>query len=424
MNGEKKLKNTLRSFFVKEGMRGKHFISVIPIDKDYRQREADAMVAVSKLKAQMRLPLTKFIVLPHNMSPEEKDLTIMNVAKARGMRIKKHDLIESDIPAQAKWEENNLKKYADILREIGNEILRKFGVMKKAKADEPFQIKGRVYISPVTRRPLLRKEWNVIESSLTEYLNAKMPELVSSVSGQGHVLGALMDRMHKHGMDVDTANYDSVKGWLADTPIESRSLQSYMEFPDELFGMIDYSMDKTADNIKGLNDKVKGEVKAVINNSLVNGDIDNLQSKLQDRFAGITRDWRKIALTEGHNAMVGGHLTSVLDRNKDEEFVYVRATGPTADICWHCQNKVVNKVFRLLPKAPEDPEQEYISDENFGRIGVLWPGKDYIFNAGKNIKEWRVVYGSQHPHCRHRFVETTKLVEDMRKKQEERLKAS
>jgi len=261
VNGEKKLHKTLRTFFVKEGVRGKHFVSVIPIDKDYRQREIDAMIAVQKLKDQMRLPLTNFIVLPHSMSAEDKDLTIMNMAKARGMRIKKHELLESSIPAQAKWEQKNLKKYADILREIGNELLRKFGVMKKAKADEPFQIRGRIYLSPVTRRPLLKKEWNMIETSLTDYLNAQMPELLSGVSGQGHVLGALLDRMHKHGMDIDTADYGDVSKWLADTPIDPRGLQEYMEFPDELFGMIDYSMDNTADHIKGLNDEVKSACK-------------------------------------------------------------------------------------------------------------------------------------------------------------------
>jgi len=142
---------------------------------------------------------------------------------------------------------------------------------------------------------------------------------------------------------------------------------------------------------------------------------------LQDRFAIINRDWRKIALTEGHNAVVGGHLSSVLDRNKEQEFSYVRATGATSNICWHCQNKVIGKVFRLYNKAPDDPEQEYVQDENFGRIAQIWLGKDYVFNAGKNIKEWRVLAGSQHPHCGHRFVETTKDVEEMRKKQEARL---
>lgn len=411
----------MKTFFVRKGIKGEHFVSILPTEGNYESRESDFMEAIGKMKDKLNLPMTNAVILKRGMSSTEKDSAIMGISKASKITVKKHKEIPSDIPAQSKWEETTTGLYAKILRSLGEGLLRNFGIMKKAVADEPFTIKGRVYISPKTKKPLTRGQWKQIDRSVGKYLDKYAPELLREVGGKGQVLGVLLERMHRRGMDVESAQYKQLSEHMGDTPDSMSKLQSYLKFPDELFGMVEYALDKTADHITQINADTRASMKAVINHALVNGEMSKLQQNLEHRFGNLNRDWRRIALTEGHNAMVSGHLTSVLSNNMDKDFVFVRGSGPSANICVHCREKVMGKIFRLLKEAPKNAGQESYEDKHFGTVGLLWPGKDFMINQGVNINDWRVVYGSQHPHCRHRFVETDALAEEMRRKGEARM---
>lgn len=93
--------------------------------------------------------------------------------------------------------------------------------------------------------------------------------------------------------------------------------------------------------------------------------LSKLQTRLFDRFSGLGRDWRRIALTETAMAVQDGRLVSALATGAAQ--VAVWRSAPTA--CPFCK-KMNGRRFKVLAKP--DPAQG---------DSAVWPGKSNVGRA-------------------------------------------
>lgn len=100
-----------------------------------------------------------------------------------------------------------------------------------------------------------------------------------------------------------------------------------------------------------------------------------LQRRCYDRFAGLNRDWRRVALTETAAAVSNGQLAAVPE-GEDWEAVWVSCRGG----CEHC-SEWNGRTFRVVP--PSFPRKD-------GQT-MLWAGKTNIGRSGaKRTRDGRV----------------------------------
>ena len=119
-----------------------------------------------------------------------------------------------------------------------------------------------------------------------------------------------------------------------------------------------------------------------------------------DRFGEMNRDWRRIAITEaGENANQG--LIASLP-----EGARVRRVEQYANACPFCR-KIDGRVMTVVPDS--SPEKDGDT--------MVWPGKTNIGRSAAPRKKtpeglvdrlpsemWWIAAGTQHPHCRGRWV--------------------
>ncbi len=413
-----KIERDLGVFFKTHGIQGSHAVAVISAEGTYKQKEQVFISKVAKLKDALKLGLTEVAIIPSSLNAFEKFKFIESLAKASGIDVEPPNDSGSWLQIVRAWEDENIGKYGDTLRNIGNEILRSMGIKPgRMPKDAPFIIKGKLIIDPTTRKPLTVNQWRKIEIDLITYLNRTAKTLGRNMTFTGMSLGSLLDRMTENGVNLKGAKWEDVKKEVEGWPDDEQSYREFHGTKSFLDDYIAYDADRTAEAIVQLNDRTRGAIKETINNVLVSGDIRNLESSLEQRFGTLNRDWRRIAVTEGQNAIVSGGLYNIVSDKKPDENAYARWEGPDDDkTSWHCHNKIVGKISLVLPEPPKEIDQEYYNDPDLGKISIIWPGKNYVFNQGVHHKSWRVVWGSQHPHCRHHAfrtdVETEKAIGD------------
>jgi len=129
-----------------------------------------------------------------------------------------------------------------------------------------------------------------------------------------------------------------------------------------------------------------------------------LQSRLFDEFGDLNRDWRRIAVTEAGEALNQGVVASLPVGAR------VKRVEVYRDACPFC--KRINGVIMTVAD-PADPAKDGLRE--------VWPGKTNIGRAAAPRKRvgndliarepeerWWIPAGTVHPHCRGRWVPTTK----------------
>ena len=341
---------------------------------------------------------------------------LLQKARKNGIRIKGADMLETDLRVQVEWQESIADELKEILRVIGNGILKKLGLMSKQEEDEPFEIKGKAYIAPGRRRPFSVKEWSSFDKAIKKYFEFHEKRLNRRLFNEGYGLGAILERMYKHGTDIHSIGYRDVKNELLKVPDTPAKMIEKYGFKTQAQGYMENSMDMVATYVTQVKDNVRNDIRHTINRAIANGEAGSIEQKLRDRFAIMNRDWRTIAVTESGNAVTQGYLHSAISNRPKGQKLFMRGAGPVdGKTSPHCRGKVAGKIVLVLDEAPEGLA-EFVTTEEFGQIRQIWPGKDWSINIGTKQTNWVVVFGIQHPHCRHRWVETTAEVEEIRER--------
>jgi len=171
--------------------------------------------------------------------------------------------------------------------------------------------------------------------------------------------------------------------------------------------MIQFAKERCAQAIVDVGENMRSGIKAIVLEHqqavMLGGKIENLESKLFDKYANANRDWRRIAVTEvSENAAQGVVAASApgAKLKRIEQYKGVCAW------CYKINGVVVTVVDPAKPNKNGETE--------------IWPGKTNIGRSSAPKKRvdgrlydrepdemWWIASGAQHPHCRGRWLPFT-----------------
>ncbi|SAL01514.1 hypothetical protein AWB80_08142 [Caballeronia pedi] len=207
------------------------------------------------------------------------------------------------------------------------------------------------------------------------------------------------------------ASMESLSAKQADKVLDA--LPSTLEAAAERFTMtstqrvmIEYARTRCAENVTRLADNTRHRMREVIAYHTeqeflgVPGARHSLQTTLVDEFGTLNRDWRRIAVTEAGENANQGYISSMAPGTK------VRRVEMYEDACGWCR-KIDGKVMEIVSADAPDKDGDT----------QIWPGKTNIGRSSAPRKRvgsilvhrepeemWWIAAGTQHPHCRGRWV--------------------
>lgn len=123
---------------------------------------------------------------------------------------------------------------------------------------------------------------------------------------------------------------------------------------------LEYARERSGELIRGLKDATRQQVAlTVLEYQAAPSTPFELASRLQDRFATLNRDHRRVALTETAMAYGNGFLAGI----PVGEFVEWRAA---LDCCKHCK-KYHGKTFKVVSEPGDHHTEVWVGKSNFGR---------------------------------------------------------
>lgn len=127
---------------------------------------------------------------------------------------------------------------------------------------------------------------------------------------------------------------------------------------------------------------------------------ETLQTQLQDTFASMNRDWRRIAVTEAGECQTHGYIAGMPPGSK------VRRIEQYESACGFCK-KIHGRVLEVV--SPDDPNknpetQVWVGKDNFGRSGAPRKRVGNMLVPRDPHELWWIPAGLVHPHCRGRWV--------------------
>jgi len=320
---------------------------------------------------------------------------------------KKQGYKTSEIPVQEKMEAQYLKRYEELIDQLYRGIARALGLsLQKADGDEPFKIKGKIFYSPATGKPLTKKEWNSIKDAISKFLGINTKDLAERMALEQHSLGNVLQRLEAQGVRVTDATTTQVAPSIYDA--KGDYVKSFDWTEEELYDL-DTNIERLGNHITGINDDIRKDIVTVINDGLSNHETKKEISRtLLDKLGDRNRDWQRIVSTESQYAFQTGYSRSLL-KTDEREVVYVEVISQ-ADACKYCKSLISGRVFILtddaskIGKKPKDPYA----------VGYIVVGST---NVGNKPAEY-IPTIPMHPFCRCRTVvwhkEYAELEEDIR----------
>lgn len=184
-------------------------------------------------------------------------------------------------------------------------------------------------------------------------------------------------------------------------------LDTLPKFTEREQAILDFSRARAAELIVDLGDRARARINHIIltheQGRLLNDPAATqwtLQSKLQDEFAVLNRDWRRVAVTEVARDSNEGFIASLAPGTKVKRF------EAYAGACAFCR-KIDGMVFTVVD--PADPDKQAWRD--------VWVGKTNVDRSASPRKRvgdelvertpeemWWPAAGTQHPNCRGGWV--------------------
>lgn len=194
---------------------------------------------------------------------------------------------------------------------------------------------------------------------------------------------------------------------LAALPLTPVAAGAQFELNPQQKACLEFGAQRAAENVRSLTDKVRHQLRQAILQHLedqvtkpTSQPGQDLQTKLQDQFGDLNRDWRRIAVTEAGECQTQGFIASLKPGTK------VKRIEQYATACAFCK-KIHGVVATVV--AADHPDKD--SDT------MVWPGKNNIGRSAAPRKRvgdqliprtkeemWHLPAGLAHPHCRGRWV--------------------
>lgn len=171
--------------------------------------------------------------------------------------------------------------------------------------------------------------------------------------------------------------------------------------------VLEFGRARCAENVRALTESVRHRLRNTIMQHMEERQtmapgayMPALQTKLQDEFATLNRDWRRIAVTEAGENQLQGYIASLKPGTK------VKRVEVYANACGHCR-KIDGKVMTVV--APDAPDKDgdtqvWVGKTNIGRSAAPRKRVDNVLIEREPHERWWVASGTQHPHCRGRWV--------------------
>lgn len=213
----------------------------------------------------------------------------------------------------------------------------------------------------------------------------------------------LMGRVQANMEKLDAKQADTV---LASLPATEQAARSAFTFNPQQSAVLDFARVRAAENVRNLaNDarhRMRGVIAQHVEQQILGVPGSSLQTKLLDEFVTLNRDWRRIAVTEAGEAQAQGYVASLKPGAK------VKRVEQYRGVCSWCA-RIDGKVMNVVD--PSDPDKDgetdiWVGKTNVGRsvaprkrIGVM------LVEREPHEMYW-IAAGTQHPHCRGRWVPT------------------
>lgn len=227
-------------------------------------------------------------------------------------------------------------------------------------------------------------------------------------------LSTRANMMGKVQANMEAAAVASMTGKIADKllaalPANHSTATSQFNFTDIQKKVLEFSRVRTAENVRSITESVRHRLRNTIvqyqqeQQAHVPGTpFESLQTRLQDQFAVLNRDWRRIAVTEAGEAQTQGFIANLKPGTK------VKRVEVYKDACAFC-NKIHGVVAEVVsPDHPnKDPDKMiWIGKNNIGRSASPRKRVGDMLIPREPHEMWWLPAGLAHPHCRGRWVPT------------------
>jgi len=306
---------------------------------------------------------------------------------------KKQGYKTSDVKSQEQLETRYIKVYQNLMDGLSSGLARELGFkLYKAEDDyEPFKIKGKIFYSPKTGKPLTNREWRQIEDAVRRYLGDNTDDIEKQLVLEQQSLGTILQRLEAQGVRIEDTTLGEVKDNVYDSMGDYKKAYNWQD--EELYNL-DLSMKRLGNYITDINENVRKDIVTVLNEGIINGRTQKEISRdLLDRLGNRNRDWQRIVSWESQYNFQSGYLNSELKQADIDETVYVQAISQP-DACKYCKALLNGKIYILRRvDTKEKLKDPYAS--GFTILGYT--------NVGRSPSDYLPVI-PMHPYCRCRWV--------------------
>ncbi len=203
---------------------------------------------------------------------------------------------------------------------------------------------------------------------------------------------------------ITAASADKI---LAALPSTVGTATSQFNLSARLRNTLEFARVRCAENVRAIAESVRHRLRGAIVQHLEDQQAQvpgtpgqSLQTKLQDQFATLNRDWRRIAVTEAGEAQTQGYIASLKPGTK------VKRVEHYVNACAFC--KKIDGVIATVVSA-DHPDKDPDT--------MIWPGKNNVGRSASPRKRvgdvlvartpeemWYLPAGLAHPHCRGRWA--------------------
>lgn len=219
------------------------------------------------------------------------------------------------------------------------------------------------------------------------------------------VRSTLMGRVQANLETITAGQADTV---LAAMPNTVDDAARQFALTERLRAVMEYGRAHCAENVVALSDNARHRLRRLIldhKQAELLGDKaatgHSLQTKLQDEFGALNRDWRRIAVTEAGELANQGLVASLPPGSK------VKRLEQYHNACGFCR-KIDGVVMTVVPadKPDKDGDTEiWVGKTNVGRSASPRKRVGGALVEREPDEMWWIAAGTQHPHCRGRWLQ-------------------
>lgn len=214
----------------------------------------------------------------------------------------------------------------------------------------------------------------------------------------------LMGRVQASMATITVAQADKV---LAALPLTVAAARGQFQATPLQAAVLDFARVRAAENVRQVTEDVRHRMRVVVAQHIEQQQLripaapgSSLQTKLNDEFATLNRDWRRVAVTEAGEAQTQGQVASTPPGRK------LKRVEQYKGVCAFCA-KIDGRIVEVVEADRTDKDGET----------MIWAGKSNIGRSASPRKRvgnllverephemWWIPAGLAHPHCRGRYL--------------------